>query len=152
MSHSKNGLYGDQNDAAHRAQTPMSTAREAVRNGLILEALGGPIDLNVVDWHVKHRNPSASPPEVQNETLPAIREWVSEGLFRLGAPRGRAKRFVAWRRSLDHSLQRISHVYVKHYGDPERWMFSAWLSLTAKGEQLARSFEEKDIDGYRRKS
>jgi hypothetical protein len=31
-------------------------------------------------------------------------------------------------------------------------MFSAWLSLTAKGEQLARSLEEKDIDGYRRKA
>jgi hypothetical protein len=131
---------------------PMSTTREAVRNGLLIAALGGPIDLNAVDWHVKHRNPSASPSDVQNETLAAIREWVSEGLFRLGAPRGAAKRFVAWRRSLDHSLHKISHAYVKHYGDPEKWMFSAWLALTAKGKQLAVSFEEKDIDGYRRKS
>jgi hypothetical protein len=131
---------------------PMSTTRVAVRNGLLLEALGGPIDLNAVDWHVKHRNPSASPSDVQNETLAAIREWVSDGLFRLGAPRGAAKRFVTWRRSLDHSLRRISHAYVKHYGDPEKWMFSAWLSLTAKGEQFARAIEEKDIDGYRRKS
>jgi hypothetical protein len=31
-------------------------------------------------------------------------------------------------------------------------MFSAWLALTAKGKQLAESLEEKDIDGYRRKS
>jgi hypothetical protein len=28
-------------------------------------------------------------------------------------------------------------------------MFSAWLSLTAKGELLARSIEEKDMDAYR---
>jgi len=39
--------------------------------------------------------------------------------------------------------------YVKHYDDPERWIFSAWLSLTAKGELLARSIEEKDMDAYR---
>jgi hypothetical protein len=130
----------------------MSTARELVRNGLMREALSGPVDLNAVDWHVKQRNPAASPSEVQGETLAAIREWVSEELFRLGALSGEAKRFVAWHHSLDHSLRQISHAYVKHYDDPERWMFAAWLSLTAKGEQLARSLEEKDIDGYRRKS
>ena len=111
----------------------MSTARDAVRNGLLLEALGGPIDLNAVDWHVKHRNPSASPSEVRNETLEAIRAWVSEGLFRLGAPSGKAQRFAAWHHSLDHSLHKISHAYVKHYDDPEKWMFSGWLALTAKG-------------------
>ena len=145
-------LYGDQDDARYAERTSMSTTRDAVRNGLLLDALGGPIDLNAVDWHVKHRNPSASPSEVQNETLEVIRAWVSEGLFRLGAPSGKAQRFVAWHHSLDHSLHKISHAYVKHYDDPEKWMFSAWLSLTAKGEQLARSLEEKDIDGYRRKA
>jgi hypothetical protein len=31
-------------------------------------------------------------------------------------------------------------------------MFAAWLSLTGKGELLARSHEEKDIDGYRPKA
>jgi hypothetical protein len=29
-------------------------ARETVRNGLLLDALAGPVDLNAVDWHVKH--------------------------------------------------------------------------------------------------
>jgi hypothetical protein len=43
-------------------------------------------------------------------------------------------------------------VYVKHYGDPEKWMFSAWLSLTGKGELLAQSLEENDLDGYRPKA
>ena len=28
-------------------------------------------------------------------------------------------------------------------------MFAAWIFLTEKGEQLARSLEEKDIEGYR---
>jgi hypothetical protein len=129
-----------------------NSARDAVRNGLLLDALGGPIDLNAVDWHVKHRNPSASPTEVQNETLDVIREWVSEGLFKIGAPEGKTKRFVAWHHSLDHSLHKISHTYVRHYDDPEKWMFSAFLALTAKGEELARCIEDKDIDGYRRKT
>lgn len=31
-------------------------------------------------------------------------------------------------------------------------MFSAWLALTAKGEQLAKSLEKQEVDGYRRKS
>jgi hypothetical protein len=129
-----------------------SAAREAVRNGLMLDALGGPVDLNAVDRHVKHRNPSATPAEVRDETLDAIREWVSEGLFRLGEISGKARQFVAWHHSLDHSMQHISHAYVRHYDDPEKWMFAAWLALTAHGEELARSIEEKDLDGYRGKS
>jgi hypothetical protein len=127
----------------------MSTAHDAVRNGLLLEGLGKPVDLNAVDWHVKHRNPAASPSEVQNETLELIRAVVSEGLFRLGSVGEKGNRFVAWRRSLDHSIHKISRVYVKHYDDPERWMFAAWLSLTATGQQLAQCLEEKDIDLYR---
>jgi len=129
-----------------------STAREAVRNGLLIDALRGPVDLNAVDWHVKHRNPSATPEEVRTETLDAIRDWVGQGLFRLGEISGKARRFAAWHHSLEHSLHRISHAYVRHYDDPEKWMFSAWLALTARGEQLARSLEEKNLDGYRRKS
>jgi hypothetical protein len=127
----------------------MSTVGDRMRNGLLLEALGKPIDLNAVDWHVRHRNPSASPSDVQNETLGLIRAVVSDGLFRLGTVGEKGDRFVAWRRSLDHSIHKISHVYVEHYDDPERWMFAAWLSLTAKGRELAQCLEEKDIDLYR---
>ena len=63
----------------------MSDARDEVRNGLLLDGLGKPVDLNAVDWHVRHRNPSASPSEIQNETLEIIRAVVSDGLFRLGS-------------------------------------------------------------------
>ncbi|MBV8180583.1 MAG: hypothetical protein JO045_17640 [Mycobacterium sp.] len=86
---------------------------------------------------------------MQNETLELIRAVVSDGLFRLGTLGERGDRFVALKRSLDHSIHKISHVYVKHYDDPERWMFSAWLSLTAKGRELAQWLEDKDIDLYR---
>ena len=126
-----------------------SKPREVVRNQLLIDALGGPIDLNAVDRRVKHQNPSASGLEVQNETLDAIREWVTDELFRIGAPVGKSQRFEAWHHSLDHSLKHVSHTYVRHYDDPEKWMFAAWLSLTGKGELLARSLEEKDIEGYR---
>jgi hypothetical protein len=127
----------------------MGTPRENVRNGLLLDSLGRPMDLNGVDWHVRRQNPSASPSEVQNETLEVIRSLVSEELFRLGALSEEGEWFVAWGHSLDHSMHKISHVYVRHYDDPERWMFSAWMELTDKGEQLARSIEQKNIDSYR---
>jgi hypothetical protein len=124
----------------------MSDAGDRIRNGLLVEGLSKPVDLNAVDWHVKHRNPSASQEEIQSQTLEIIRGTVSEGLFRLGSVSEKGNRFVAWRRSLDHSMHKISHVYLKHYDDPERWMFSAWLALTAKGQELAECLEQNGID------
>jgi hypothetical protein len=128
----------------------MSTAREKVQIGLGPDAIGKPVDLNAVDWHVRQQNPSASESEVQNETLEVIRSLVSEEWFRLGAMSKKTGRFVAWKRSLDHSMEKISHVYVRHYDEPKRWMFAASLELTDKGEQFARAREEKDIASYRR--
>lgn len=138
----------------------MSTPREVVRHGLLLDGLGKLLDLNAVDWHVRRQNPSASPSEVQHETLEVIRSLVSEGLFRVGGVNSEGEhlggvvsaggeRFDHWDRPLDHTMSKIAHLYVRHYDDPQRWMYSAWLQLTDKGEQLARSIEEKDIEGYR---
>lgn len=126
----------------------MSAIRDALRNDLLLEALGKPVDLNEADWHVKHHNPSASPLKVQHETLDAIREWSTDGLFKPGALTRKPQRIAAGH----HSLHEISHNYVKHYDDPEQWMCSVWLSLTAKGELLAQSPEDNDIDGHRPKA
>jgi hypothetical protein len=130
-----------------------------VRHGLLLDALGDPVDLNGVDWHVRQQNPSATPAEVQDETLEVIRSLVTDGLFRLGSEvvlgkhlggvASEGERFVAWSHPLDRSLHKISQVYVKHYDDPERWMYSAFLELTDKGEQVARSLEREDIESYR---
>jgi hypothetical protein len=137
----------------------MSGGRDRLRHGLLLDALGDPVDLNSVDWHVRQQNPSAAPAEVQTETLGVIRCLVTEGLFRLGGevavgehPGGVAadvERFVAWKRSLERSLHKIARVYLKHYDDPQRWMYAAFLELTDKGEQWARSLERKDVDSYR---
>jgi hypothetical protein len=128
----------------------MTTAREKIEIGLGLDAIGEPVDLNIVDWHVKQQNPSASPSEVQNETLEVIRALVSEEWFRLGhTEKGR---FVASKHSFDHSMKKISHDYVKYYDEPKRWMFAVSLELTDKGEQFARARAEKDIASYRRKT
>jgi hypothetical protein len=124
----------------------MSTS-ERVRDNLLLKGLGKPLALNAVDWKVKKQNPCATPSEVRNETLELVRYLVDEGLFRLGDVH--VHRFFTWKRPLDRSMDKISHRYVDHYDDPERWMFSAWLKLTNKGEQLAQSLEAKAIDYYR---
>ena len=123
------------------------TKTEIIRDNLLLKGLGRPVALNAIDWKVKQQNPSASESQVQQETLETIRNLVDDGLFRLGDVN--KFRFVASKRPLDRSMHTISHRYVGHYADPRRWMFSAWMNLTDKGQQLALSLEERAIDSYR---
>lgn len=123
------------------------TTTEMIRDNLLLKGLGRPVPLNAVDWKVKQQNPSASDAQVQKQTLETIRTLVDDGLFRLGDVN--KFRFIASKRPLDRSMHKISHRYVGHYDDPRRWMFSAWMTLTDKGQQLALSLEERAIDLYR---
>lgn len=123
------------------------TTTEIIRNNLLLKGLGRPVPLNAIDWKVKQQNPSGSDTQVQKETLETIRTLVDDGLFRLGDVN--KFRFVASKRPLDRSMHKISHRYVGHYDDPRRWMFSAWMSLTDKGQQLALALEERAIDSFR---
>ena len=81
------------------------------------------------------------------ETLETIRNLVDDGLFRLGDVN--KFRFVPSKRPLDRSMDKLSQRYVGHYDDPRRWMFSAWMKLTDKGQQLALSLEERAVDSYR---
>ncbi|WIM88047.1 hypothetical protein PT015_00480 [Candidatus Mycobacterium wuenschmannii] len=123
------------------------TTTEHTRENLLVQGLGRPVALNAVDWKIKHDNPSASVSDIQDETLGVIRALVDDGLFTLGSVR--RHRFVSSRRSLNRSMHRISHQYVDHYDDPKRWMFSAWMKLTNKGQRLAQSLEQRAIDSYR---
>jgi hypothetical protein len=123
------------------------TTTEIIRDNLLLKGLGRPIALNAIDWKVKQENPSASDAQVQQETLETIRSLVDDGLFRLGDVE--KLRFVPSKRSLDRSLHSISHRYVGHYDEPKRWMFSAWMKLTDKGQRLAQSLEDRRIDALR---
>jgi hypothetical protein len=123
------------------------TTTAQIRENLLLKGLGKPVALNAVDWKIKHDKPSAPASEVQDETLEVIRTLVDDGLFTLGAVR--KHRFVSSKRSLNWSMHQISHQYVDHYDDPMRWMFSAWMQLTSKGEQLALSLERRAVDSYR---
>jgi hypothetical protein len=123
------------------------TTTEIIRDNLLLKGLGRPVALNAIDWKVKQENPSASDSQVQQETLDTIRSLVDDGLFRLGEVE--KFRFVASKRSLDRSMRTISHQYVGHYDEPKRWMYSAWMKLTDKGQQLAQCLEERAIDSHR---
>jgi hypothetical protein len=123
------------------------SASQRVRENLLLRGLGKPLALNAIDWKIKQQNPSATPSEVQDETLEILRSLVDDGLFRLGDVH--MHRFFTWKRPLDRSMHKISHRYVNHYDDPKRWMYSAWLKLTNKGERVAQSLEERALDFYR---
>jgi hypothetical protein len=123
------------------------TTTEIIRDNLLLKGLGRPVPLNAIDWKVKRQNPSASDEQVQQETLDTIRSLVDDGLFRLGDVGKR--RFVPSKKSLDRSIDLISHRYVGHYDEPKRWMYSAWMKLTDKGQQVAQCLEERAMDSYR---
>jgi hypothetical protein len=124
----------------------MATSAQ-VRENLLLKGLRKPVALNAVDWKIKHDKPSAPASEIQDETLEVIRTLVDDGLVKLGAVHH--NRFISSKRSLDRSMHRISHRYVDHYDDPERWMFSAWMKLTSKGQRLAQALEQRAVDSYR---
>src|ERR1700722_18472277 len=117
----------------------MNKARAKVRNELLTDGLADYVDLGAVDSQVSRHNPSASVPEVQRETLETIRSLVNDGLFELGDLSGEGGSLVAWTGSLDESIRRVADVYVAQYDDPPAWVFSAWMALTHKREQVARA-------------
>ena len=120
----------------------MTKALEKVRNELLTDGLVDYVDLGAVDSQVGRHNPSASVSELQRETLETIRALVSEGLFELGDLSGEGGGLLVWSGSLDESLQKISDAYVTHYDDKPGWVWSAWMELTDKGEQVARALQE----------
>ena len=120
----------------------MTPARENVRIELITDGIADYVDLGAVDSQVSEHDPSAQVSEVQRETLETIHSLVSDGLFELGDLSGEGGSLVAWTGSLDESIRRVSDVYVAQYDDPPAWVFSAWLELTHKGEQVARALQE----------
>jgi hypothetical protein len=120
----------------------MTTAFERVRKELLLGALEGPVPLTAVDSCVTQQNRSAPVTEVQDATLETIRSLVGEGLVLLGDLSGETGRLVAWSGSVEESMQKISDLYVVYYDDPGTWIWSVWLELTHKGEQVARALQE----------
>lgn len=120
----------------------MTAALERVRKELLLGALEGPLPLTAVDSCVTQQNRSAPDTEVQSATLETIRSLVSEGLVVLGDLSGETGRLVAWSGSLEESMQKISNLYVVNYDDPGAWIWSAWLELTHKGEQVAHALQQ----------
>jgi hypothetical protein len=126
----------------------MSTVLERVRKDLLLGALEGPVPLTAVDSSVTQQNRAASVSEVQNATLEMIRSLVGEGLVVLGDLSSETGRLVAWRGPLEESMQKISDLYVVNYDDPGAWIWSAWLELTRKGEQVARALQEGAKDPH----
>jgi hypothetical protein len=107
------------------------------------------VDLSQVHWHIAKENPSASLPQLQNETLATIRFLVSDGLVELGDVSKKGGSFVPWHRPLDESLQRICEDYVTHFEDRRMWVAACWLRLTVKGKHTAKSLVQKYQDSLR---
>lgn len=125
---------------------PTLLAREKVRRALLVEGAADEVDLGMVDFYVTRWNPSASLPEIQNETLAVIRSLVSDGLFVLGAMSGEGRRWEPWDEPLDESMRKIAEVYLNRYDDPSAWIWYAWMKLTEEGQKAAQALQEDATD------
>jgi hypothetical protein len=119
----------------------MTNALEKVRTELLLGALDGALPLAAVDSCVTKHKLGAPVSEVQEVTLTTIHSLVDEGLMVLGDMSGETGRLAPWSVSLEESMRKISDAYVVRYDDPDAWIWSAWLELTDKGEQVARALQ-----------
>lgn len=121
---------------------PTLLAREKVRRALLVEGAADEVDLGMVDFYVTRRNPAASLPEIQDETLAVIRSLLSDGLFVLGAMSGEGGRWEPWDEPLEESMRRIAEVYLDRYDDPSAWIWYAWMKLTDEGEKAAQALQD----------
>jgi hypothetical protein len=116
---------------------------KTVRENILIEGIDDWVSLSGVHSYVLQEKRTAPPSEVQQKTLETIRALVSDGLVELGDLAGEDGRFVAWETSLDESMKEIHDIYVNHFDDKLTWTIYCWLSLTAKGKQVAESLERK---------
>lgn len=121
---------------------PKLVSREDVRRELILGAVDDVLPLAAVSSSVTQWNPSASLPEIQNETLAMIHSLVTEGLFVLGAMTGEGRRWEPWDEPLEESMHKIAEVYLNRYDDPSAWIWFAWMKLTDEGQKAAQALQE----------
>jgi len=120
---------------------PKLVSREDVCRELLLDGTADCVDLSMVDSYVTRQNPSASLPEIQNETLAVIRSLVSDGLFVLGAMSGEGGRWEPWDQPLEKSMRKIAEVYLNRYDDPSAWIWYAWMKLTDEGQKAAHALQ-----------
>jgi hypothetical protein len=106
------------------------------------------VSLAHVHSDVFQEDRTASPPEVQQKALDAIRSLVSDGLFELGDLSGKDGSFVAWDTPLDESMKRIYDLYVKHFDNNSLWIWECWLNLTDKGERIAQPLLDRSYEDW----
>jgi hypothetical protein len=122
--------------------------QQRLRGELLLDGIVDTINLAGIHSRVKQHYPSASEPELIDETVETIRSLINDGLMEAGylSENGRfaPEPFDQWIRAL-------TDAYVTNHEEPAEWVFSYWLNLTDKGRQLALSTGEgKAVDRHER--
>jgi hypothetical protein len=111
------------------------------REDVLLDGLSGVVDLGSVHWYVTLDQPSEQLSEWQSETLSLVQSLAAEGLVKVGDFADKSGDFVAWHTPLDESMQRIYKLYVEYFDAKLGWPYEVWLTLTEKGEMVARSVD-----------
>ena len=126
----------------------LRVARARAMQEILLDGSADMVSLARVHWHVALQHPSAADGELQHETVGTIGYLVRAGLVEVGyrGPRGH---FI--REPLEMAMQEVQDAYIRHYEEPDGWVWCCWLNLTAAGQQLARSIREGRRPGTRRR-
>lgn len=121
----------------------MRYGHDLVRTKILIEGLGGRVQLLTVHWHAQDANRhiqditgKAPLPRIRATTVQIVRSLVDEGLFELGtlAPNAHTVTPVT---DLEAALADLYTDYVDHF-EVFGWQYHWWLTLTPKGRQLAQ--------------
>jgi hypothetical protein len=122
--------------------------QQRLRGELLLDGIVDTINLAGVHSRVKQHYPSASEPELIDETVETIRLLVDDRLMEAGYLGENGKFAPA---PFDEWMRELTDAYVTHHDDRAEWVFSYWLNLTDKGRRIALSTEQgKAVDRHER--
>ena len=123
-------------------------AQQRLRDELLLDGIVDTINLAGIHSRVKQHYPSASEPELIDQTIDTIRSFVDDGLMEAGYLGDNGKFVPA---PFGQWMRELTDAYVTHHDDSAGWVFSYWLKLTNKGRRIALSTEQgKAVDRHER--
>ncbi|BBZ67160.1 MAG: hypothetical protein U0R77_07330 [Mycolicibacterium insubricum] len=125
-------------DGAANAQGPL----ESVRRKLLVSGLYDWVPLiQVEDVCSEYGSTAGGGLELAYR---AVRSLLEDGLMEVGDSVTATGQLRAWEVPIDECMQRVRELRVDPSTDTQASIFRVWLSLTERGERVARQFEKEE--------
>lgn len=134
----------DQN--RHAESQPASTAQDRLRTELLTGALYDLVPLAEVESVIIHDNLAATVSDRQELALRTIRSLLQDELMQLGDLPYPGEKFAGWSLSIDAAMDRVHHLFVRHYDERASWDLTIWLGLTPAGHSQAHRLRGEAAD------